>query len=367
MNRTRLVLICLFAGATCSASDAVVGGVDGGSPCDRYVAAVSGAGALALLDDREVGALAAQAPAELVMCGAVRSDSDALCTRLLGTGHGPIMACRHMRSIFHELRGGGSRSFMFGDADWEECRAIPLLGGVCDSLRGALRSGDPKECATAGGAESICRAYFALDGSLCRVEGKLAVVESLLKLVGVPGLEEGCRRTIESRAFLAQGLGWLAESGPPLERELARAALARPDACASFAQPALASCLHRVATGPAGPDRSEVSGHGADATKTPLVPVERVLRAFVQAAPNPVPVGARPGATRVSWNTGDGADGRVRVSRDGASEKEFGSGSQGSEVVEQVAPGSTYEFRLYRATEPPRLLASVRVTTSGAP
>jgi hypothetical protein len=301
------------------------------------------------------------------MCGAVRSDSDALCNRLLGTGHGPIMACRQMRSIFHELRGAGSRSFMFADVDWEECRAIPFFRGVCDSLRLAIRSGDPKDCAAAGGAESICRAYIALDASLCHAEGKLALAEFLLELVRVPGIEEGCRRTIESRSFLAQGLERLAESGPPLERELARAALARPDACASFVQPALASCLHNVATGSAGPDRREASGRVAGATKTPLAPVGKVPGAFVRAEPNPVPAASQPGATRISWNTGDGAGGRVLVSKDGSSEKEVGRGSQGSEVVEQVAPGSTYEFRLYRATEPRKLLSSVRVTTNGTP
>ena len=337
------------------------------SACERYVAAVSGRAKLALLDDPEVGTLAAQAPGDLVMCGAVRSDSDALCERLLPVEHGPGGACQHMRSIFHELRSAGGRSFMFDDRDWEGCRVIPLFPALCDSLRKAMRSADPRDCAATDGAESICRAYIALDKSLCHAEGKLKLVEFVAKLVGNSGIEESCRRTIENRAFLAQGLERLAESGPPLERELARAALGRPDACAPFAQSALTSCLQNVAAASSGAAPRNASQAVAGATKTLLVPIRKLPRPFVRAEPNPVPAISERGATLISWNTGDGVGGRVLVSRDGSPERELAAGSQGSQVVEEITPGSTYEFRLYAAIDPRKPLASVRVTTSGTP
>src|SRR5437879_6502124 len=351
MNRTGLLLTCLLAGWACFGASPLQGTVSAAvdtpeprSACERYVAAVSGRAKLALLDDPEVGTLAAQAPGDLVMCGAVRSDSDALCERLLPVEHGPGGACQHMRSIFHELRSGGSRSFMFDDRDWEGCRVIPLFPALCDSLRKAMRSADPRDCAATDGAESICRAYIALDKSLCHAEGKLKLVEFLAKLVST-GIEESCRRTIENRAFLAQGLERLAESGPPLERELARAALGRPDACAPFAQPALTSCLQNVAAASSGADRRKASQSVAGATETLLVPIGKLPRPFVMAEPNPVPA-ISGGATLISWNTGDGVGGRVLVSRDGSPERELAAGSQGSQVVEEITPGSTYEFRL---------------------
>ena len=385
-----LLLTCLLAGSACfgasplhgtasaadstaaalaespkSAREAAVDTAEPRSACERYVAAVSGRAKLALLDDREVGALAAQAPPDLVMCGAVRSDSDALCERLLPVEHGPGGACQHMRSIFHELRSAGGRSFMFDDRDWEGCRVIPLFPALCDSLRKAMRSADPRDCAATDGAESICRAYIALDKSLCHAEGKLKLVEFLAKLVST-GIEESCRRTIENRAFLAQGLERLAESGPPLERELARAALGRPDACAPFAQPALTSCLQNVAAASSGADRRKASQSVAGATETLLVPIGKLPRPFVRAEPNPV-AAISGGATLISWNTGDGVGGRVLVSRDGSPERELAAGSQGSQVVEEITPGSTYEFRLYAAIDSRKPLASVRVTTSSAP
>ena len=373
MNRTGLLLTCLFAGWAWFGASPLQGTVSAAvdtpeprSACERYVAAVSGRAKLALLDDPEVGTLAAQAPGDLVMCGAVRSDSDALCERLLPVEHGPGGACQHMRSIFHELRSAGGRSFMFDDRDWEGCRVMPLFPALCDSLRKALRSADPRDCAATDGAESICRAYIALDKSLCHAEGKLKLVEFLAKLVST-GIEESCRRTIENRAFLAQGLERLAESGPPLERELARAALGRPDACAPFAQSALTSCLQNVAMASSGADRRKASQGVAGATKTLLVPTGKLPRPFVRAEPNPVPAISERGATLISWNTGDGVGGRVLVSRDGSPERELAAGSQGSQVVDEITRGSTYEFRLYAAIDSRKPLASVRVTTSSAP
>lgn len=347
------------------------------SLCERYVAVVSGRGDQALLDDPSVEALALQAPPDLVMCGAVVGDSDLLCDRLMPSQHGPNMACLHMRSVFHELRTyPRGRSFLFDDVDWRGCRSVPLLASrFCDPFRTALRSGDPKNCAATGAGESICRAYMNLDPSLCRLHGALKAAVSVGALVGVDFLD-ACARAIESRAFLAQGLQGLAESGPPREREFAKAALGDPEACASWRQAAMAMCMGEGAvTGVAGDtqaanllapaDQERASQTTPPAAKRLEVPVGKQPRPTLTAEPNPVPAGARPGATMVSWNTGDGAEGRVRVSKDNAPERDFASGSQGAQIAEEIAAGSTYEFRLYDQSRQRPVLASITVVTTG--
>jgi hypothetical protein len=157
-----------------------------------------------------------------------------------------------MRSIFNEIRAyPNGRSFLFDEIDYQDFKGIPALAPYTDALRQALRSGDPNECAKTGDLKSMCRAYMALDKSLCRVGGKLAEAQvelpdrkkgepAKLKLKG--GLETSCRRVIESRAFLAKGLNAVAESGPPREREFAKAALGQADACATFARQAVDLC-----------------------------------------------------------------------------------------------------------------------------
>jgi hypothetical protein len=235
------VVTCIFTGCTCSGKRA--GTPDGArrALCERYVAAISGHGDSTLLDDPQVQALAAHAAPDLVMCGAVLADSDGLCQRLMPPGHGPSMACRHIRSDFHELRTyPNGRSFMFDEIDREECNHP-----ACDSLLEAMRSGDAEKCALTADLQSICRAYITLDKSLCRLEGKQTEPNGgAQKGYGKePGLEEGCRKTIESRGFLAQGLKALAESGPPRERALAKAALGQADACVQYAQSAMDLCL----------------------------------------------------------------------------------------------------------------------------
>jgi hypothetical protein len=140
---------------------------------------------------------------------------------------------------------------MFDEFTWKECRVVPALTTFCDGLQKALRSGNLAGCAQTGEGESICRAYMNLDASLCRLGGKLGDVE-----FDAPGKKEGepakvkvkdvavesCKKHIESRKFLAKGLKALAESGPPRERELAKAALQHPDACETYAQAALRAC-----------------------------------------------------------------------------------------------------------------------------
>ena len=57
---------------------------------------------------------------------------------------------------------------------------------------------------------------------------------------------------------------------------------------------------------------------GADAT--PSVPVEPPTsgQAYLTAAPNPVPAPNRFGRTTITWNTGDGSEGRIYLSQGGA-------------------------------------------------
>lgn len=223
--------------------------------CERYVAAISGTEKDSpLLDTPEVQELA-QIP-DLAICGAVVHDSDTVCKRLYAASQILTDVCVRMRSIFHELRAypGHSRSFMFDDVDLAGCRSLASLPpGTCDATREALRSGDAKKCAQTGDGESICRAYLSLDASLCHAQGKLTEAKGLgdEKRSAKSVIEDRCKRQIETRAVFAKGLKELAQSGPALERALARAALGQRDACASFAQAALDRCVQKAkARGP---------------------------------------------------------------------------------------------------------------------
>ena len=84
--------------------------------------------------------------------------------------------------------------------------------------------------------------------------------------------------------------------------------------------------------------------------------------ATIAADPNPVPVGAGLGRTRVSWTTLNKTEGEVRVSKDGEPEQLFARGATGSQEVSWIATGSSYEFRLYSRDASQRLLARTIVT-----
>lgn len=261
------------------------------SACEKYVAVLSGRKQdPALLDNAELKGLGIQAT-DLVTCGAVLSDSDVLCTRLIPVEHGPTKMCLHMRAMFHELRAyPQGRSFMLNDVDWEDMRPLrERAPAAMDAFRDALRSADAAKCAQAGDLQSICRAYVNLDKSLCQLQGELAQAEVPVprRKEGEPAtvkakdvLEDACRETIDSRAFLGQGLKKLAESAPARERELAKAALGQADACAVYAQGAMDLCAGKITT--------PVPGAGVPAT------------------PEPAPTGASaPGAAEISRAPGD--------------------------------------------------------------
>lgn len=244
--------------------------------CEGYVAVLSGR----KKDAEALGntSLRALADPDLVMCGAVFSDSDAMCQRLMPAEKGPGGACLHTQSIFHELRTyPNSHSFMVDDVDFNECHGVPGLETYCTSLREALRSGNPKNCAQVAGGESICRAYMNADKSLCHATGKLATLEVELPGWRKPGeptkakvkewIEDTCRRNIESRAFLAKGLKAIAESGPPREQELAKAALQQESACQTYAQSVLRQCTEPPSSTPGGGAASAPTTPGAEAPR----------------------------------------------------------------------------------------------------
>jgi hypothetical protein len=259
------------------------------SACDDYVKVLSGRGKdLAALGKREVQALGVGSP-DLVTCGAVLSDSDALCTKLFPAEHGPSMACRHMWSVFHELRAyPKTHSFMFGQVDWEECRKSPVLPAKsCDAMRDALRANDAAKCKATGDLEAMCRAFISFDKSDCHVspeiERRAAKAGKAMKEgEGAPSVEQWCKETIDSRKFLAQGLEALAASGPPREREFAKAAVGRADACQSFAQSATQLCLGSASA----PSQATPKGQLASKSQGGTPP----------ARGTPAPAAAKPGA-----------------------------------------------------------------------
>ncbi len=80
------------------------------------------------------------------------------------------------------------------------------------------------------------------------------------------------------------------------------------------------------------------------------------------ANPNPVPAGSGLGTTTITWKTGDGSQGQVYVSQDGATENVFDAGTDGSKEAPWIQTGSSYEFRVYAGSDHKTQLASVKVT-----
>jgi len=106
---------------------------------------------------------------------------------------------------------------------------------------------------------------------------------------------------------------------------------------------------------------------------TSSVATVRVIRAaalpgaaVISASPNPVPAGAGPGETTITWTTGNGAEGRVRVSTDGGLERTVTQGPAGTLPVNWINGSAVYEFRLYAAAAPSTLLAKVSVSRAAS-
>jgi hypothetical protein len=98
---------------------------------------------------------------------------------------------------------------------------------------------------------------------------------------------------------------------------------------------------------------------GSPVQTAALKAVERT--ATIAAAPNPVPAGPGLGRTKISWATLAEDDAEVFVSQDGGPEQLFARGPTGSIEASWIAPGSSYEFRLYSRDGSRRLLAKTVV------
>ena len=217
--------------------------------CKRYVAALSGdPKEKALLNDVAVKELARE-QVELLTCRAVKEDSEAPCKLLEGKdAQDAIKSCRAMRSIFHEIRTyPQGRAFMFNDIQFEGCRDFEPTASHCDRFRAAARAGDASKCDALGEFQSNCRALIKLDKSLCtapKIEGLKGPDQD------TDALRKDCERQVESMAIYAKGLKAVAESGSPLEQQVAKAALQEPDACDSFAAAAVKACIAKATPKP---------------------------------------------------------------------------------------------------------------------
>jgi hypothetical protein len=84
--------------------------------------------------------------------------------------------------------------------------------------------------------------------------------------------------------------------------------------------------------------------------------------ATIAADPNPVPPGPGAGRTRIFWATLTGENANVYVSQNSGPEHLFARGPTGYANANWIVSGNRYEFRLYSAEGPRRVLAKVLVT-----
>jgi hypothetical protein len=121
-----------------------------------------------------------------------------------------------------------------------------------------------------------------------------------------------------------------------------------------FSQPIALACAALVISA-CNPSTTTAPPQAAPQADTPSNPT-----AVISAGPNPVPAGSGAGTTTIKWTTGDGTDGKVFVSADGAQESEFASGPSGKSDA-PIQAGVTYEFRLYNSDHT-KQLAKITVT-----
>jgi hypothetical protein len=86
----------------------------------------------------------------------------------------------------------------------------------------------------------------------------------------------------------------------------------------------------------------------------------REITGRISANPNPLPFGQ--GHVVISWETNDRAGGEVRVSTSSGDEKLVSKGQgSGQTQIPWITDSRTYDFRLYGASYPETLIASVKV------
>jgi len=212
--------------------------------CEKNIAVLTGKNTdQALLKSADVQALASAVP-DLPTCGAIAADSDALC-KILPTGEAggkkkddPRQSCRKTWAQFHELRKETGKPFVT-EVQLEDCRASKDSKPYCDAIAEAFRTGDPDKCPH-GPVELMCKAGVTLDPSFCRGPGTTTDDEV-----------KRCREDLDKTRALTKGLKVMAESGQPLDRQFAAAALGKPDACAPLAAEAMSACTNGTAKAPA--------------------------------------------------------------------------------------------------------------------
>jgi hypothetical protein len=111
-------------------------------------------------------------------------------------------------------------------------------------------------------------------------------------------------------------------------------------------------------------DRESGKGGGEGGAAAPagaaVVP-SAAAAARIVADPNPVPAGAGPGTTTITWDTGGGMNGQVYVAAGGGPEELFAENAKGSKKATWIGSGAPYEFR-YAGTDRKKRLATVTVT-----
>jgi hypothetical protein len=212
--------------------------------CENIVAALSGESKHeALLKDPQVEALAKRVP-DLLTCRAVKEDSDGPCKLL--EDERAVRSCRAKQSTFHEWRAyPNGRAFMFNNVQFEDCGNFKPFAPYCEGFRAAARAGDASKCKAVGEFESLCRGLITLDKSLCSApKGKdFQGRDQGNSQTWADGVEKDCKRQIDGMALYAKGMKAVADSGTPLDRQLAKAALGQPDACAPSAEDAIKTCV----------------------------------------------------------------------------------------------------------------------------
>jgi hypothetical protein len=84
----------------------------------------------------------------------------------------------------------------------------------------------------------------------------------------------------------------------------------------------------------------------------------------IVATPNPVPVAGRMGTTTLTWDSGGIGPAQIYVVLASQPEKLVSSARKGTQEINWIQKGKSYEFRMYAGKDKSRLLNSVTVTTT---
>jgi hypothetical protein len=251
----RVVIACIMAGAAgrgyaadAPVADATPAAEAEATPaaaapavtCDDYIAALMNKTSPVAASDPVLQPIADKVP-NLVICGAVLSDSDAVCKQL----HPAPADCSTLWADFHALRNNAAaRGYLLPDSEYEQCRQEKLMQPYCDGLRAATKAHDPSLC-TAGGLNTFCRALVSLDPATCdrlTLDDVKAFPQVDNPREGLKTLKEQCRAQVARYTRFAAGLPAMAASAQSPERELAKAAQGDAAACKPFAESALRVC-----------------------------------------------------------------------------------------------------------------------------